>query len=208
MIVEFDNVRKQYNGTVALDDATVDNGCLRVVRGSHQLGRLEHEHLGSQQIADRQRVAWALEEMDEVACEMTAGSVLYFHGNILHASNPNRTRDASRWCLIFAYVPASNRWVRPDEPHLTEAETSEEEAEDNDPEPFTPEYTRAVQERSGRVASANWDCAWSAFVSTPERSPGCHSRSSVCSATCRRALPGAWRSLTNRVQPSREKGAW
>lgn len=105
---------------VALDEATVDNGCLRVVRGSHQLGRLEHENLGSQQIANRQRVAWALEEMDEVACEMPAGSVLYFHGNILHASNPNITTDSSRWCLIFAYVPESNRWVRDDPPQLTQ----------------------------------------------------------------------------------------
>ncbi len=103
---------------VALDPATRDNGCLRVVRGSHRLGRLEHEPFGSQKIANRERVALALEEMEEVHCEMSAGSVLYFHGNILHASNAN-LGNTSRWCLIFSYVPSTNRWVLPQASQLT-----------------------------------------------------------------------------------------
>jgi hypothetical protein len=103
---------------VALEPATRDNGCLRVVRGSHRLGRLEHEPLGSQKIANRDRVTIALEEMEEVHCEMSAGSVLFFHGNILHASNPNLS-DTSRWSLIFAYVPSTNRWVLPQDSHLS-----------------------------------------------------------------------------------------
>jgi ectoine hydroxylase-related dioxygenase (phytanoyl-CoA dioxygenase family) len=102
---------------VALDPATRDNGCLRVVRGSHRLGRLEHESFGSQRIANRERVAMALEEFEEVHCEMAAGSVLYFHGNTLHASNANLS-DTSRWCLIFDYVPATNRWMLPRKPQL------------------------------------------------------------------------------------------
>jgi len=102
---------------VALDPAPRDNGCLRVVRGSHRLGRLEHEPFGSQQIANRERVGLALEEMEEVHCEMSPGSVLYFHGNTLHASNPNLS-STSRWCLIFAYVPSTNRWVLPAAPQL------------------------------------------------------------------------------------------
>lgn len=106
---------------VALDPATRANGCLRVVRGSHRLGRLEHEHLGAQQIADRGRVALALEEMEEVYCEMGAGSVLYFHGNILHASDANLS-DSSRWCLIYAYVPSTNRWILPQAPQLAPIE--------------------------------------------------------------------------------------
>ncbi|MEE2659304.1 MAG: phytanoyl-CoA dioxygenase family protein [Candidatus Latescibacterota bacterium] len=98
---------------VALEPATRDNGCLRVVRGSNRLGRLEHSQLGSQLIADRDRVGRALQEMEEVYCELNPGSVLYFDGNILHASHPNRS-DKSRWSLVIAYVPASNIWVRDD----------------------------------------------------------------------------------------------
>ena len=37
---------------VALDPATRANGCLKVVRGSNRLGRLEHQSSGSQLIAD------------------------------------------------------------------------------------------------------------------------------------------------------------
>ena len=44
---------------LALAPATKDNGCLRVYRGSHRLGRLEHASVGAQQIADPERVARA-----------------------------------------------------------------------------------------------------------------------------------------------------
>ena len=100
---------------VALDPATRDNGCLRVVRGSHRVGRLEHWDSGSQLIADPERVETALREMEEVHCEMTPGSVLYFHGNVLHASHPNLSSQP-RWAFIFAYVGASNVIVLPDAP--------------------------------------------------------------------------------------------
>ena len=100
---------------VALDPATRANGCLKVVRGSNRLGRLEHQSSGSQLIADPQRVEMALREMEEVYCELAPGSVLYFHGNTLHASEPNLSSQ-SRWSLIYAYVAASNPYVLPDWP--------------------------------------------------------------------------------------------
>ena len=100
---------------VALDPATRANGCLKVVRGSNRLGRLEHQSSGSQRIADPQRVAMALREMEEVYCELAPGSVLYFHGNTLHASEPNLSSQP-RWSFIYAYVAASNTYVLPDWP--------------------------------------------------------------------------------------------
>jgi ectoine hydroxylase-related dioxygenase (phytanoyl-CoA dioxygenase family) len=39
--------------------------------------------------------------------------VLYFHGNLLHASHPNRS-DQPRWSMVCAYVTASNTCVLPD----------------------------------------------------------------------------------------------
>ena len=92
---------------VALDEATAQNGCLRVVKGSNTIGRLEHWESGSQLIADPERVGIALEELDEVHCELKPGSVLFFHGNILHASDTNQS-DQSRWALIYAYVARHN----------------------------------------------------------------------------------------------------
>lgn len=96
----------------ALDPATRDNGCLRVVKDSHLLGRLEHQSSGSQLIANPQRVEMALAEMEEIHCEMQPGSILYFHGNILHASDPNLS-EHPRWALIFAFVAAKNTVVLP-----------------------------------------------------------------------------------------------
>ena len=84
-------------------------------------------HTSPRVASNRGRVALALEEMEEVYCEMGAGSVLYFHGNILHASNPNLS-DTSRWCLIYAYVPSTNRWILPEAPQLAPIERLDDTA--------------------------------------------------------------------------------
>ncbi len=95
---------------VALDPATRANGCLRVVKGSNRLGRLEHENSGAQLIANRDRVDIALQHLEEVSCELLPGSALYFHGNTLHASDANLS-DQSRFSLVYSFVAASNVWV-------------------------------------------------------------------------------------------------
>ncbi|MBT3346232.1 MAG: phytanoyl-CoA dioxygenase family protein [Gemmatimonadetes bacterium] len=106
---------------VALDPATRDNGCLRVVRGSSRLGRLEHTGLGSQLAADPQRVELALEQMEEVHCELSPGSALIFHGNALHASNANHSQTG-RWSMVYAYVPSTNIWMLPEPPQMNRVE--------------------------------------------------------------------------------------
>ena len=95
---------------LALDPADRENGCLRVVKDSNQLGRLEHQSSGSQLIADPDRVRMALAEMEEIHCELEPGSALYFHGNMLHASDPNLS-EQPRWALIYAFVAARNTVV-------------------------------------------------------------------------------------------------
>ena len=98
---------------LALDPCTRDNGCLRVLRGSHHIGRLEHQECGSQLMADPERIEWATRELEEVHCELSPGSVLYFHGNVLHASDPNHS-SLPRWSIVAAYVTASNTCVLPE----------------------------------------------------------------------------------------------
>lgn len=95
---------------LALNPATKENGCLRVVPGSNLLGRLEHKQSGSQLITDPVRLSFILSEMDEVYCELDPGDALFFDGNILHASGPN-VSDTPRWSMIYAYVPESNTCV-------------------------------------------------------------------------------------------------
>jgi ectoine hydroxylase-related dioxygenase (phytanoyl-CoA dioxygenase family) len=48
------------NCCIAIDENTAANGCMRVVRGSHRLGRLEHGVYGSQTGAEPRAVGRAM----------------------------------------------------------------------------------------------------------------------------------------------------
>lgn len=87
---------------VALTEATKENGCLQVLKGSHKLQRFEHNFAGEQQGADMDFVAAAEKIAELVYVELQPGDVLFFHSNILHRSAAN-TSDKSRWSIISAY---------------------------------------------------------------------------------------------------------
>jgi ectoine hydroxylase len=92
---------------IALDPATRANGCLQVIKGSHHLGRVEHGRFGEQTGADPERVQAALARLEHVYCEVSPGTGIFFHGNLLHASDAN-TSPNSRWSLICCYNAARN----------------------------------------------------------------------------------------------------
>ncbi|MBV9851244.1 MAG: phytanoyl-CoA dioxygenase family protein [Armatimonadetes bacterium] len=92
---------------IAVDPAHRANGCLQVIRGSHRLGRIDHDKVGGQTGADAERVAQALEQLELVYCEMQPGDALFFHANALHRSDPNRS-DEPRWGFICCYTTRHN----------------------------------------------------------------------------------------------------
>ncbi len=92
---------------IAVDRATVENGCLEVLKGSHQMGRVNHILSGDQAGADMERVNAALKVMERVYCEMEPGDALFFHPNTLHCSAANSS-DHPRWSLICCYNAATN----------------------------------------------------------------------------------------------------
>jgi ectoine hydroxylase len=92
---------------IAIDEATRENGCLQVLKGSHLMGRIEHGRSAGQTGADPERVAVALERLENVFCEMKPGTGLFFHSNLLHASAQN-TSPRARWALICCYNAARN----------------------------------------------------------------------------------------------------
>ena len=95
---------------LAVDDHTVENGCLQVLRGSHKLGRVEHGIFGEQAGADPSKVSAAQHNqgMELVHCELDAGDMLFTHSNLLHASAPNNS-DGWRRSMIVAYNGCSNQ---------------------------------------------------------------------------------------------------
>ena len=92
---------------VALTQATRQNGCLQVIRGSHKLGRVNHGFAGEQVGADMTFVNNALKTMELVYCELNPGDALVFHANLLHRSEANLS-DYPRWSVISCYCSSSN----------------------------------------------------------------------------------------------------
>ena len=93
---------------VALDRATRENGCLQVLRGSHHAGRVNHGVLPGEQVgADAARVAQMLKSMELVYAEMEPGDGLFFHANLMHRSDQNRSPDR-RWTVLFCFNAARN----------------------------------------------------------------------------------------------------
>lgn len=92
---------------IAVDRATVENGCLQLLRGSHKMGRVNHVLSGEQAGADRERVEEAKKRLELVHAEMAPGDAVFFHSNTLHASGANKSEN-SRWAMICCYNAASN----------------------------------------------------------------------------------------------------
>jgi ectoine hydroxylase len=92
---------------IAVDAATVENGCLEVLKGSHRMGRINHILSGEQAGADLERVAEAEKRLERVNCEMEPGDAIFFHANTLHCSGPNHS-EHPRWAMICCYNSATN----------------------------------------------------------------------------------------------------
>ena len=97
---------------IALDDCTLDNGCLWVLPGSEHRGLQPHEEIGGLR-------GVAVDEAG-IALPMAAGDAVLFGGLLLHRSLPNST-DVPRVALYLRYcdprvvmVGANNRPVLDD----------------------------------------------------------------------------------------------
>ncbi len=92
---------------IAVDPNTRENGCMQVLKGSHEMGRVEHGRFGDQTGADPERVEEARKIMDLAYVELSPGDALFFHCNLLHRSDQNRSPNP-RWSLICCYNAARN----------------------------------------------------------------------------------------------------
>lgn len=91
---------------LAVDRCDDENGCLRVVPGSHNLpilctipANLEESFTGD--------TVPVPEGYEVVPVLMDPGDVLFFHGNLIHGSGPNVTTDRFRRSLIAHYITAN-----------------------------------------------------------------------------------------------------
>lgn len=91
---------------IALDDATAANGCLEVIPGSHRAGYIHpfRAH-GRPDEFDPTDEAYGFDTSDTVMVEVSAGSVVFFNGYLLHRSQRNRS-DGYRRALVNHYCNA------------------------------------------------------------------------------------------------------
>ena len=93
---------------IAIEPTTKQNGCLQVVRGSHKLGRVDHEYVeNAQHRVDPHRLAQAKTKLATIHVTLDVGDAVFFHCNLLHGSDGNTT-DQHRTLLLSTYNAASN----------------------------------------------------------------------------------------------------
>ncbi|UVI28449.1 phytanoyl-CoA dioxygenase family protein [Paenibacillus spongiae] len=93
------------NCWTALDDATIENGCVRYVPGSHKRGVLEHhrENDGFLHVRD-------FDPNQAVPAEVPAGWCAFHHSCTIHSSGPNLSPNRRRG-LVTSYMRADSEWV-------------------------------------------------------------------------------------------------
>ena len=102
---------------IALDDATIENGCLWIIPGSHKPGVLWDQHWHSDRRFDcsLESQNFPYGDEDAVAVEVRAGTIVFFNGYTLHRSLPNVAKSGYRRALVNHYMSAESflPWFAP-----------------------------------------------------------------------------------------------
>lgn len=86
---------------IALDRATPENGCLRVVKGGHR-DFIPHDNSNHDNGFPNRLTDAMLPPGEIVDCVMDAGDAIFFHDLLPHCSYPNPA-GLRRWCVIPTY---------------------------------------------------------------------------------------------------------
>ena len=95
--------------SIALNDATTENGCFTVFPRSHTWGMKDWGHIAQAQDSEP-AYGHDLKEAHQIEVPLKAGSALFFHSLMVHGSGPNRSPDP-RNTALYAYFPPGVRYV-------------------------------------------------------------------------------------------------
>jgi phytanoyl-CoA hydroxylase len=91
---------------VALDDATLSNGCMWYVPGSQKTARFENANIG-ENLADLFKVYPEWKNIGTVACPCPAGSAVVHNGLTAHGAGANMT-NRQRRAMTCAFMPSGS----------------------------------------------------------------------------------------------------
>ena len=102
--------RSLCGGWIALDDATVENGCLWVIPGSQKTGTMYFQewHADPRFDCSHEAQGFPYTNDDAVPVEVKAGSIVLFNGYLLHRSLPNYASGGFRRILVNHYMSAES----------------------------------------------------------------------------------------------------
>ena len=95
--------------SIALNDATPENGCFQVIPQSHKWGLQSWGHIAREQdesLTDHEDRDFS----GQIEVPLSAGSALFFHSLMAHGSGPNRSPNP-RNTALYAYFSPQVRYV-------------------------------------------------------------------------------------------------
>ncbi|MEC0090027.1 phytanoyl-CoA dioxygenase family protein [Paenibacillus macquariensis] len=94
---------------IALDEATIDNGCMHIIPGSQKEGCIPHYAERDWQICDS-----SVQVDKDVVVPLSPGGTLFFHG-LIHHGTPSNQSAKGRRALQFHFAPESALKMSPQE---------------------------------------------------------------------------------------------
>lgn len=145
---------------IAVFDATVENGCLQVVPGSHKGDLALHCNYGEGKKSFYQvNIPDKLVSRNQVPVPMKSGDALFFHKKLMHSSLPNKS-NSIRWSFDLRYNVIGQSTGRAWLPGFVARSKAHPETELKDPVQWA-EMWRETRARmavgEGIVPSSRWN---------------------------------------------------
>ena len=97
---------------LAIDDSTVENGCMRVIPGSHKWGLIQHVPFTEKdQVLDQQMADIKLDESKAVDVELKAAECSFHEPFLIHGSKSN-TSTKRRCGYTMRFMPPETKLIR------------------------------------------------------------------------------------------------
>jgi len=90
---------------LALEDIDLENGCMSVVPGTHDIPMLCPGESDTDQSFTKDQVPIP-QELDAIPMPMKTGDMLFFNGSLIHGSGPNLSKDRFRRIIVGHYIEA------------------------------------------------------------------------------------------------------